>query len=71
MKDEIIIQNKFCTTANSFTHYINHEKFCNGCIERNIVPTEVSIKKKQSISLWREVFITDWEKAFLRRNKNH
>ena len=64
MKDENIIQNKFRTTTNNLTHYINHEKFCKGCIERNIIPTGVSFKNKQPISFWREEFFNFWRNAF-------
>lgn len=30
------------------------------------IPTGISIKKKPSISLWSEVFITDWENVLFR-----
>ena len=47
MEDKIIIQNKLRTTANMI--YIM-KKFCNVCMERNVIPTGISIKKKSSIS---------------------
>ena len=63
MEDKIIIQNKLHTTANKYTHYIHHKNFCNVCMERKVIPTGISIKKKPSISLWSEEFIADWKKV--------
>ena len=70
MKDENIIQNKFRTTTNNLIHYINHEKFCNGCIERNIIPTGVSIKTNNPLVFGGKSLLLFGEMLFSRRNKN-
>ena len=49
MKDEISIQNKLRKTGNKYTYYIHHEIFCNFCMETNVIPTGISIKRNHPL----------------------